>query len=475
MAEPATKLQPFSMTIAGTAELAAATFGVTNPALGTVFADAPECTRAQLDAAMETSAEACRAWRRDETARRRALAACARALEADAESLAPLLTREQGKPLASAMEEVRGAAAWFDYTSSLEIPLEVVEDTFESRIEVRHRPLGVVAAITPWNYPLLLAVSKIAPALLAGNTVVVKPSPFTPLTTLKMGEALRGVLPDGVLNVISGSDQLGAWMTHHEIPRKISFTGSVATGKKVAAAAAADLKRVTLELGGNDAAIVLPDADVDLVAQGLFWGAFQNSGQVCSAIKRLYVHQDRAAAMLAALSQLAGEVKMGDGFEEGVELGPVNNRPQLERLVELVEDARDAGAILHAGGHRAEGDGYFFEPTIMSGICEGVRIVDEEQFGPVLPVLSYTDVDDAVERANATTFGLSGSVWSADPERATEVAAELECGTAWVNQHLAIVPHAPFGGSKWSGTGVENGPWGLLGFTEIQTLSVRKL
>jgi acyl-CoA reductase-like NAD-dependent aldehyde dehydrogenase len=256
--------------------------------------------------------------------------------------------------------------------------------------------------------------------------------------------------------------------------RKISFTGSVATGKRVAAAAAPDLKRVTLELGGNDAAIVLPDADPAAIAEKIFWGAFENSGQVCSAIKRVYVHEDSFAALRDALAARAKTVVMGDGFEPGVQLGPINNRPQFERVIELVEDAKSKGAEIATGGAARAGGGYFFEPTIVTGVAEGTRLVDEEQFGPALPLLSYRDVDDAVERANATSFGLSGSVWSSDVERATDVASRLVCGTAWVNKHLDIVPHAPFGGAKWSGIGVENGPWGLLGFTEIQTVNIAK-
>jgi acyl-CoA reductase-like NAD-dependent aldehyde dehydrogenase len=331
-----------------------------------------------------------------------------------------------------------------------------------------------VGAITPWNFPILLAVWKIAPALLAGNTVVIKPSPFTPLATLELGAALRDVLPAGALNVVSGGDELGSWITSHAVPRKISFTGSVATGKKVAAAAAPDLKRMTLELGGNDAAIVLPDVDPQAVAEKLFWGAFENTGQICSAIKRVYVHEDAYRPLVEKLAEHARAVKVGSGLEPDTQLGPLNNAPQFERVTELVNEARAAGASIEAGGDPLPGGGYFFAPTIVGDVAEGVRLVDEEQFGPALPVLTYRDVDDAIERANATPYGLSGSVWSGDTERAAELAGRLECGTAWVNKHLDIVPHAPFGGAKWSGIGVENGPWGLLGFTELQTLNVAK-
>jgi len=272
----------------------------------------------------------------------------------------------------------------------------------------------------------------------------------------------------------AGGDALGAWMTSHPAVRKISFTGSVATGKLVAAAAAPDLKRITLELGGNDPAIVLPDVDVARTAKRLFWGAFENCGQVCSAIKRVYVPESLYESMVAQLADMARGVKVGNGLDEDSQLGPINNRPQFERVQELVEDARQAGARLVTGGQCLGEGGYFYAPTIVADLQDGVRLVDEEQFGPVLPVVPYTELDDAIERANATHFGLSGSVWSSDTARAEEVARRLECGTAWVNQHLNVLPHAPFGGAKWSGIGVENGPWGLLGFTEIQTVNVAK-
>jgi acyl-CoA reductase-like NAD-dependent aldehyde dehydrogenase len=467
-------MSDFTMTIDGKAVAGAARFGVINPATGEVFAEAPDASGAQLDAAMESSKAAFRAWRADLGVRKKALLDVAEALKARAGDIAPVLVREQGKPMKDALGEVMGAAVWFQVTAGLEIPVEVVSDTPENRLEVRRRPYGVVAAITPWNYPLLLAVWKIAPALLAGNTLVIKPSPFTPLSTLLLGEVVRDVLPPGVVNVVSGGDALGAWMTAHPVPRKISFTGSVETGKKVAAAAAPDLKRVTLELGGNDAAIVLDDVSPDAVAEKLFWGAFTNCGQVCSAIKRVYVPEKLAAPLIERLAALAKSVKVGDGFQEGVQLGPLNNRPQFERVKELVDDAKRAGARIVTGGAPVGGKGYFYQPTIVADVAEGVRLVDEEQFGPALPVLTYRSLDDAVERANRTNFGLSGSVWSQDPERAAAVAGRLECGTAWVNQHLAITPFAPFGGAKWSGIGVENGKWGLLGFTEIQTVNVVK-
>jgi len=357
---------------------------------------------------------------------------------------------------------------WLKYFADLEFGREVIQDDERAFAEVVRRPIGVVAAITPWNFPITLASWKIGPALLAGNTMVLKPSPFTPRSTLLMGEILAEVLPPGVLNVVSGGDELGRWMTSHPTPRKISFTGSVATGKHIAASAAPDLKRVTLELGGNDAAIVLDDADPAAITEKIFRGAFDNTGQVCSAIKRLYVPESLHDDVVDALAARVGAVRVGDGMDPASELGPVQNRPQFERVSGLVAEALAGGAKAATGGGPIDGPGYFFQPTVLTGAAEGTRIVDEEQFGPALPVISYRDVDEVVARANATMYGLSGSVWSADVDRAGAVAERLDCGTVWVNAHVALGPHQPFGGFKWSGVGVENGPWGLAGFTETQ-------
>jgi len=460
----------FAMTVDGQAVAGEKTFGVVNPATGEVFEQAPECSKQQLDQAMEAAHRAYRDWKSDLDFRRSALAKAADLLFGAGAELAPVLTAEQGKPLGDANVEVLGAGVWFKYFAELDLPREVIQDDDNAFVEVARRPLGVVAAITPWNFPLVLASWKIAPALLAGNTVVLKPSPYTPLSTLKLGELLSSVLPAGVLNVVSGGDELGAWMTSHPVPRKISFTGSVATGKKVAASAAPDLKRVTLELGGNDPAVVLDDVDPAAIAGKLFWGAFQNNGQVCSAIKRVYVPERLYDEMVEALANEARSAKVGPGDEEGVQLGPINNKPQFDRVQELVSEAVSAGAKAAAGGKPMDRPGYFFEPTILAGVSNDARIVEEEQFGPALPVVAYRDLDEAIERANATHFGLSGSVWGSDPDRAAEVAGWLECGTAWVNTHLALQPNQPFGGFKWSGIGVENGPWGYYAFTDIQVI-----
>ena len=449
-------------------------FPVINPASGEVFARGPECSPEQLNQAVETAYAAFPAWSKDLAARKKALMDMAGAIQANSQSIAEALTLEQGKPLQQAKTEVMGSSLQIQLAAGLELPVEVIQDNDAGLIEVRRKPYGVVATITPWNFPVSIAMGKVASALIAGNTVVLKPSPYTPLSTLLVGQAIQSALPPGVLNIISGSDPLGSHLTNHPYIRKIDFTGSVGTGKKVAAVAATDLKRVTLELGGNDAAIVLDDVDVDAMAKKLFWGAFTNSGQVCIATKRVYAHESVHQQLVQSLAAMADKVVVGDGMLPETRLGPVNNKAQFDRVNELVEDARSGGATIVTGGQPLGDKGYCYANTIISDVDDSARIVAEEQFGPVLPVLSFSDVDDAISRANNTHFGLGGSVWSSSVDRATEVAGQLECGTAWVNQHLALTPMAPFGGSKWSGMGYINGRWGLEGSTELQVINVKR-
>jgi acyl-CoA reductase-like NAD-dependent aldehyde dehydrogenase len=464
----------FTLTINGEAVRADAQLDVINPATEKVFASCPDASRAQVDQTMEAAQEAYRSWRVDLPKRREALLACSKALEAAAPEIGRVLTEEQGKPVKAAIGEVLGAAGWFALTAALPLETEILQDDEALRVELHKKPLGVVGAITPWNFPIILSSWKIAPALLAGNTLVLKPSPFTPLSSLMMGAVLRKVLPRGVFSVLSGGDELGRWICEHPLVRKISFTGSVATGKKIQAGAASDLKRVTLELGGNDPAIVLGDVDPKSVAGKIFEAAFANSGQVCVAIKRAYVEESIYPEVLAEITARAKAAKFGNGLEDGVEYGPINNLAQFERVVELVEDAKRAGAKIETGGAPLGNEGFFYAPTIVSGIAEGTRLVDEEQFGPALPVMPFRDVDDALARANGTHFGLGGSIWTRDLERGAELASQLESGTGWVNQHMNLLPNAPFGGSKWSGIGYENGRWGLAAFSEHQVINIAK-
>ena len=467
--------QDFTMTIAGQGVAGAATLAVLNPATEETVAKAPNCTREQLDDAVAAARAAFPGWRAAPLEVRRAgVAKFAEVIGGNLADFARLFTREQGRPVDKAQQELMGAAFWCQTISQQEIPVTINEDTPERRSETRHVPVGVVGGIVPWNFPMLLGVWKIACALLTGNTVVIKPSPFTPLTMLKLGELMREHLPPGVFNVVSGGDQLGPWMTAHSGIDKISFTGSTATGRRVMESAAANLKRVTLELGGNDAAIVLPDVDVKAVAEQLFWGAFGNSGQICIAIKRLYVHADIYDAVARELAAIAARVKVGDGLEQGSELGPIQNRAQFERVKALIDDAKAKGQVFLSGGEVPEGKGYFVPVTIVDNPPEDSRVVVEEAFGPVLPLLKFDDVEDVIARANASDYGLGGSVWSADADKAAEIAARLDTGTVWVNEAQYIMPWIPFGGHKQSGIGVEGGADGLLEYTNAQTITIRK-
>ena len=447
-------------------------FGVVNPATGEVFAHAPSVGADQLDHVFGTSLRAFESWKDDETARRAVLHAAADRLESDADELAPVLTAEQGKPLPEARDEITRSAMWLRYYADLEVPREIIRDDAEAYQEVVRRPFGVVTAITPWNFPVLLALWKIAPALRAGNTVVVKPSPYTPLSLLAVGRVLREALPPGVLNVISGPEPLGAAAVAHPIPRKVSFTGSTVVGREVGIAAAADFKRVTLELGGNDPAIVLGDVDIDRIAPTLFWSAFVNNGQMCLAAKRVYAHHSIHAGLVEAMAALAKSVVVEDGMVPGAQLGPLNNLPQYERVKDLVRDAVRHGARVAAGGAPLDREGYFHQPTVLSEVTDGIRVVDDEQFGPVMPIIAFGDEADAVQRANNSAYGLTASVWSAEPERAYALAATMDSGQVSVNVHGgAVMPTLPFGGRKNSGIGVENGLWGLHSFSDPQAVA----
>jgi acyl-CoA reductase-like NAD-dependent aldehyde dehydrogenase len=467
-------MQSYPMLIDGESVSAKEQDPVINPALGEPFATCPRATKEHVDQAVEAAARAYRSWRRDESLRRAKLKECAAALQGRAQEIAMLLSQEQGKPINSAMMEVFGASMWFSYFADLKVEPEVLSDDDEKRIMVVRKPLGVVAGITPWNFPVILLVWKFAPALLAGNTVVAKPSPFTPLSSLLTCQILKDILPAGTINIVTGAGELGATLASHPAVRKISFTGSVATGKKILGYAVEDLKRVTLELGGNDPAIVLEDADPQKVVDGLFWGAFQNSGQVCTAIKRLYVHEKVYQPVVNGLIAKAKKVRVGNGLEAETELGPINNKMQLEKVMGMVDDARKKGARIETGGERPDPKAYFFPPTIVTEARPGMTLVDEEQFGTALPIIKYSRLEEALEQANRTHYGLGGSIWTSNIQRGTELVQELECGTGWVNHHMDITPYAPFGGCKWSGLGYENGKWGYDEFTELQVVNAKK-
>jgi acyl-CoA reductase-like NAD-dependent aldehyde dehydrogenase len=334
--------------------------------------------------------------------------------------------------------------------------------------------LGVVASITPWNWPFMIAVWHIMPALRAGNCVISKPSSLTPLSTLRLVEIIGRHVPHGVINCVTGEQGFGSAITSHPGIQKIVFTGSTATGQSVMRGAATNLKRLTLELGGNDAAIVLPGTSVEEVAEEIFQAAFLNMGQTCAALKRLYIHESQYQAFAEALTRIAERQVVGDGLEPGVSFGPVQNLDQLQLVDALIADARAHGARVLCGGARLDRPGFFYPPTLVADVTDGQRLVDEEQFGPVLPLIAYQDVEDVLRRANAGDMGLGGSVWGPDVEQAQALASRLESGVAWVNCHARIQPNTPFGGSKMSGFGVEFGLEGLLEFTGQQLLFVNK-
>jgi acyl-CoA reductase-like NAD-dependent aldehyde dehydrogenase len=465
----------FSLLIDGKLEDASQSLEVINPATGQVFARCPAAGRAELDRAVAAARRAFADWRDRSFADRAVSIKRMTALLREREhELAELLTREQGKPLNQSVAEIDRGAAQSDGMVGIEIPVETLIEDKDKHIELRYRPLGVVGIITPWNAPISLALGPLVSALYTGNAVVLKPSPYTPLTTLKLGELMNEVFPAGVVNVLAGGDELGQWMTEHAGIDKISFTGSVATGKKVLASAAGTLKRVTLELGGNDPAIVLDDVDPKAIAKKLFFAAFVNSGQVCMAIKRIYAHEKIYDALCEALVAEAKQTKVGDGLDPASVLGPIQNKMQYDKVVDIIEHTIASGAKVLTGGEVPKGPGYFLPPTLVTDVAEDSRLVREEQFGPIVPILKYSDLEDAIRRANDTRYGLSGSVWTSNVERGKDIAARLEVGTAWVNQHRATSAFVPFGGAKESGLGRQYSALGLKGYMEPEVISVAK-
>lgn len=467
----------YYLSIAGQLVEAQNSFEVMNPATGRVLAHAPAASAEQLDQAVAAAKTAFKSWSAlsyDE--REQYLIAYADALQKHRDELAVLLTQEQGKPLKTMAEpEVDQAISWIRQIAARRIPVEILEDNDSHTVELHHTPLGVVGAITPWNFPVLLALWKVAPALLTGNTMVIKPSPFTPLTTLRFGQIAQSVLPAGVLSIVSGGNELGPQMTAHPDIAKISFTGSTETGKHVIRSAAGTVKRLTLEMGGNDAAIVLPDADWKSVIPQLFWGAVGNSGQWCVGIKRLYIHRAYHDEFVAAFVDYARQQKLGDGLDPEVTVGPVQNRMQFDKVREFLDDIKANGQKIVLGGEVDDSrPGYFIPVTVVDNPPEDSKIVQQEQFGPIVPIIVYDDVDDVVARANDSPFGLGGSVWGRDTRAAVAVANRLETGMVWVNEIHTQGVDIPFGGHKQSGVGTEGGHEGRLLFTNPKTVLIKK-
>ncbi|WP_350560144.1 aldehyde dehydrogenase family protein [Psychrobacter sp. CAL346-MNA-CIBAN-0220] len=473
-------MKDFNLIINGKSIAATNYFDVINPADKSVVARCPKASVEQLNDAVAAAKAAFPDWSALTYAERRdKLMQLADAVEAHGKDIMTLLTKEQGKPMKGFADlgsgfELNGALAWIRGTASMELTPETIQDNDVARIELHRKPLGVVGSITPWNYPLLIGVWHIIPALLTGNTVVMKPSEMTPLTILYFGEIAKEILPKGVLNVVTGAGDIGAAISSHEDIRKVVFTGSTLTGKAIMRSAADNLKRLTLELGGNDAGIVLADADIDACVPKIFATSFINNGQTCAALKRLYVHESVHDQLCKALTNIATSMKTGNGFDEDTDFGPLQNQAQLNIVKALVEDAKDRGANFLCGGKVSNDNGYFYPITLVNNINDGSRLVDEEQFGPILPIIKFSNVEDAITSANRLQVGLGGSVWSKNLEKAQIIASRLECGTVWINNHAMIQPDAPFGGVKDSGFGVEFGEAGLKEYTSIQTVQIFK-
>jgi acyl-CoA reductase-like NAD-dependent aldehyde dehydrogenase len=467
-------MREFKLLINGKLVSGAARLDVINPANEEVLVEAPRADRAQLNEAIAAAKAAFPAWSAKPIRERGALLVkLADALEVRQDEFAQLLSLEQGKPLSEAQWEIGFTIGMIRHHATLDLPDVVLKEDATQKIVRQHIPLGVVAAIVPWNFPMLLLVIKVAPALLAGDTLVAKPAPTTPLTTLLFGEICRGNLPPGVVNVIVDNNDLGDALVSHADVAKVTFTGSTATGKKVMGSVAGTLKRLTLELGGNDAAIVLDDVDPIEVAPKLLVAAMMNAGQVCLGAKRLYVHDSQDDQICEELGRLARELVVDDGLKQGTQMGPLQNKAQFEKVKVFLEDARQNGKLV-AGGEVLNRKGYFMRPTIVRDIADGARLVKEEQFGPIVPVLPYSDIDDAIARANDSDYGLGGTVWGKDLNRAFRVAAKIDCGIVWINKFLDVSPEISFGGAKQSGVGTELGQEGLEAFTQAKIISMAK-
>ncbi|MEO1514593.1 MAG: aldehyde dehydrogenase family protein [Bacteroidota bacterium] len=467
----------YSFMINGQAIAAAQTFEVKNPATGELIGHAPISSPEQVAQAVAAARAAQPAWAaKSDEERKEILQKVAQVLSENTEYLAKWITQEQGKPMAGpgSMFEMQACLGWTQVPASLDLPVEVVFEDDSRRDELHRRPIGVIGAISPWNWPLMIAIWQIIPSLRTGNTVVIKPSEYTPIGTLEMVRLMNTVLPAGVLNTISGDGSVGAHLVQNQDVDKIMFTGSTRTARKIIEASGGNMARLTLECGGNDPAIILPGTQMASRAGDLFWGAFINMGQTCACAKRLYVHEDDYQQVVTALDSVAGQMPMGNGMEEGIVLGPIQNQMQFDKVNELVEDAKSNGASIIRGGSPMGGSGHFYPITLVGDIDNGARLVDEEQFGPVLPIIRYKTVEEAIQKANDTTTGLGASVWGDDLEAAAKVAARIESGTVWINQHGTIHPMVPFGGMKDSGYGVEFGVEGLKAVTQPQVISIKK-
>ncbi|KNG46698.1 aldehyde dehydrogenase [Stemphylium lycopersici] len=446
-----------------------------NPTSGQQLWDVPIASEKDLNDAVAAANKAFPAWRDTPIEKRKELLKqVADLFQQHNDEFVTLLCKESGKPRKFAAIEVGGGAGFILHHLSLDVPVEKIEDE-EKEVFTEYSPLGVCGAICPWNFPIVLSVGKIAPALMTGNCMIVKPSPFTPYTALKFVELAQEILPPGVLQVVGGNNELGVQMCLHPDIAKISFTGSIATGKKVMETSAKTLKRITLELGGNDASIILPDVDIKKVAPEVVMGAFQNSGQVCVATKRIYIHDSIYKEFLQEMVNFTNSLKIGNPDDGDNMLGPVQNKMQYDRVKGFFEDSKTKGYKFAAGEPDiAASKGYFIRPTIIDNPPNDSRIIQEEPFGPIVPTQPWSDLEEVIARANNTNTGLGACVWGKDVEKACKVARQLEAGSVFVNSWEKPTPQAIFGGHKESGIGGEWGKTGLLAYCNPHVIHVYK-
>ncbi|MGG1921756.1 aldehyde dehydrogenase family protein [Chryseobacterium sp. NRRL B-14798] len=448
-----------------------------NPSTLEVIGEVTNTSREEIDAKIEKAKKARKLWAaRPDAERKEILLKVAEALQQNSKHLAEWITREQGKPLngPGANFEMQACVGWTQVPASLDLPEEIVFEDDTRKDVVYRNPIGVVAAIAPWNWPLMIAIWQIIPSLRMGNAVIIKPSEYTTYCSLEMIKVINSVLPEDILQVVTGRGEVGGYLTSHPEIGKIMFTGSIATGKKVIEASAKNMARLTLECGGNDAGIILPGLDVSKYIDGIFWGAFLNMGQTCACLKRLYVHENDYEKVVKALADYSSNIPMGNGADEASVLGPIQNKMQYDKIQDLIHDSENIGADFIFTGQKPDLEGYFIPVTLVGNVDNGDRIVDEEQFGPVLPIIKYKTLEEAISKANDSENGLGASVWSDDPDEAQKVAVQLEAGTVWINQHGAIHPFVPFGGVKQSGYGVEFGIEGLKAVTVPKVISIKK-
>lgn len=449
---------------------------VINPANEEIIAEVASATVEQVNESVDVAFDAFKSWKNiDDKLIQQMLLDIADSILNEKNELAELITLEQGKPLFLANIEVEQSVQWIKNIAELEIPIEHYVESNGKKINVYNRPLGVVASITPWNWPFMIAVWHIIPALKTKNCIINKPSEFTPLSTIRLVEIINQVLPKGVCNLVLGQGEVGKALSEHPKVQKVVFTGSTRTGQKILQGTISTLKSVVLELGGNDVGIVLDDVNVDAVANKIFQSAFLNAGQTCACLKRLYIHEKVYESLVSKLVEIANQQVIGDGLDSRTTFGPVQNVIQYRKVKNILDDAISNGGIILNQQVSHLGKGYFIAPTLVANLQDGTALLDDEQFGPVLPIVKFSDVAQVIEKINQSDFGLGGSIWTQDLAKAAELSEQMESGTVWINSHGDLSPSAAFGGWKLSGLGFSFGIDGLLQFTHKQSVHMTEI